>query len=59
MDCEAFDDGYIAAILVKEGGTAPVGAPCAVLVANQADIAKVSAGGAAPAQAAAPAGKDK
>jgi pyruvate dehydrogenase E2 component (dihydrolipoamide acetyltransferase) len=42
MDVESFEDGYIAEILVPEGGSAPVGSTCARLVANLADIDKVS-----------------
>lgn len=61
MDVESFESGYVAAILAKAGEATPVGAPCALLVDNEADIEKVKAalaGGAsisAPAAAAAPA----
>ena len=41
MDCEAFEDGYLAAIYTPEGGSAKVGAPVAVLVANKDDVGKV------------------
>merc|ERR1719387_826177 len=55
MDVESYEEGYIAKILVPEGESAPVGAPVALLVENEADIASVKAGGGAPAAAAAPA----
>ena len=43
MDVEAFEDGYLAAILKDEGEMADVGAPVGILVSNEADIAAVSA----------------
>lgn len=43
MDVEAFEDGYLAAILIGEGATADVGAPVGILVLNEADIASISA----------------
>jgi pyruvate dehydrogenase E2 component (dihydrolipoamide acetyltransferase) len=43
MDVEAFEDGYIAAILKNEGEMADVGAPVAILVPTEADIAAFSA----------------
>jgi pyruvate dehydrogenase E2 component (dihydrolipoamide acetyltransferase) len=43
MDVESFEEGYLAAIYTPEGGSALVGAPVAVLVANKEDIAKVGA----------------
>jgi pyruvate dehydrogenase E2 component (dihydrolipoamide acetyltransferase) len=57
MDVESFEDGWIAAILTEEGESAAVGAPVAILVATEADIANVGSPGAAPAAngAAAPA----
>lgn len=58
MDVEAFEDGYIAKILVAEGETAPVGADLALVAAEESDIDAVAngAGAAAPAaEAAAPA----
>ena len=63
MDVESFETGFVAAILAKAGEATPVGAPCALLVDNEADIEKVKAGlasgasvgSAAPAAAAAPA----
>eukprot|EP00968_Pinguiococcus_pyrenoidosus_P000891 scaffold48_cov311-Pinguiococcus_pyrenoidosus.AAC.86 len=68
MDVEAFEAGYLAAILVQEGDAAPVGAPVGIVVASESDIGKiqdwVSSGGqaqagaaAAPAPAAAAPGK--
>ncbi|CAM9451403.1 unnamed protein product, partial [Heterosigma akashiwo] len=36
MDCEAYEEGYIASILVGEGEVAPVGAPVALIAANEA-----------------------
>jgi pyruvate dehydrogenase E2 component (dihydrolipoamide acetyltransferase) len=43
MDVEAFESGYVAAILAKAGEATPVGAPCALLVDNEADVEKVKA----------------
>ena len=65
MDVEAFEDGYIAAIITGEGESALVGTPVALIAANEADIPALKAyasnlGGGAPAptvsatQAAAP-----
>merc|ERR1719515_208672 len=55
MDVEAYEEGYLAAILTDEGETAAVGAPVAALAVNEADIEAVAAaaksgavGGAAP-----------
>ena len=45
MDVEAFEDGYLARILVDEDGIAPVGAPVALLAAREADIPAVAAAG--------------
>jgi len=62
MDVEAFEDGFIAKIIVGEGETAPVGEAVALIAASEDDIEAVAAGGvgeeAAPAAAeeAAPAG---
>lgn len=42
MDVEAFEDGYLAAIIKGEGETADVGAPVGILVANEADLAAFS-----------------
>ena len=43
MDVEAFEDGYLAAILKGEGEMAVVGAPVGFLVSNEADLAAFSA----------------
>lgn len=45
MDVEAFEDGFIAKILVGEGESAPVGDTVALLVAEEADIASAAAAG--------------
>ena len=58
MDVEAFEDGFIAAIIMQEGEAANVGSPVALIAANEADIpalkayaAALSGGGAAIAAA--------
>jgi pyruvate dehydrogenase E2 component (dihydrolipoamide acetyltransferase) len=60
MDVEAFEDGFLAKIIVGEGEMAPVGYAVALIAATEADIESVAAGGgAAPAptaEAAAPSG---
>ena len=43
MDVEAFEDGYIAAIITGEGETALVGTPVALIAANEADIPALKA----------------
>jgi pyruvate dehydrogenase E2 component (dihydrolipoamide acetyltransferase) len=43
MDVEAFEDGFIAKILVGEGETAPVGDIVALMVADQSEIASAVA----------------
>jgi len=53
MDVEAFEDGFLATILFKEGESAAVGAPVALLAKSQGDIAAVQAAG--PTSGAAPA----
>eukprot|EP00428_Durinskia_dybowskii_P022112 CAMPEP_0170204352 /NCGR_PEP_ID=MMETSP0116_2-20130129/1700_1 /TAXON_ID=400756 /ORGANISM="Durinskia baltica, Strain CSIRO CS-38" /LENGTH=648 /DNA_ID=CAMNT_0010454703 /DNA_START=128 /DNA_END=2074 /DNA_ORIENTATION=+ len=60
MDVEAFEDGYLAKIIVGEGEMAPVGEAVALIASSLDEIAAVAAGGggaaaAAPATAAAPA----
>ena len=65
MDVEAFEDGFVAAIITEEGEAANVGSPVALIAANEADIPALKAyaenmgggGGSAapPAAAAAPA----
>lgn len=52
MDVEAFEDGYIAKILVAEGETAPVGADLALVAAEESDIDAVASGAGAAAPAA-------
>ena len=54
MDVEAFEDGFLAKIIIDEGGTAPVGAAVALIAATEDEIAEVAANGsgsAAPAAA--------
>ncbi|CAI0552413.1 unnamed protein product [Linum tenue] len=58
MDVETFYDGILAAIVVPEGESAPVGAPIGLLAETEDEIAEAkakaaSAGGSAPAPAAA------
>lgn len=61
MDVEAFEDGYLAKIIVGEGEMAPVGEAVALIASSLDEIEAVAAGGvgggatAAPATAAAPA----
>ncbi|XP_047048886.1 dihydrolipoyllysine-residue acetyltransferase component 4 of pyruvate dehydrogenase complex, chloroplastic-like [Lolium rigidum] len=43
MDVETFHDGIIAAVLVPAGGTAPVGAPIALLAESVEDVALAQA----------------
>ena len=44
MDVEAFEDGYIAAILKEEGEIVDVGAPVGIIVQEETDILKFSDG---------------
>ena len=39
VDIEAQNDGFLAKLLVEQGTVVPVGAPVAVLVENEADVA--------------------
>jgi pyruvate dehydrogenase E2 component (dihydrolipoamide acetyltransferase) len=56
MDVESFNEGFLAAVLMPAGGTAPVGETIGLIVETQAEIAEVQAKApAAPAAAAAPA----
>jgi pyruvate dehydrogenase E2 component (dihydrolipoamide acetyltransferase) len=58
MDVEAFEDGFLAKIIVQEGEMAPVGDAVALMVENEADIDSVVANfsnGGGKAAAAAPA----
>lgn len=43
MDVEAFEDGFIAAIITDEGESTAVGAPVALIAANEADIPALQA----------------
>lgn len=45
MDVEAFEDGYIAKILVEEGESAPVGNTVALMASEESEIAAVAASG--------------
>ena len=59
MDVESFQDGYLAAVLMPAGSTAPVGETIGLIVETEAEIADVqakapSAPAAAPAPAPAP-----
>jgi len=57
MDVESFNEGYLAAVLMPAGGTAPVGETIGLIVETQAEIADVQAkapSGGAPAAAPAP-----
>ena len=55
MDVESFNEGYLAAVLLPAGGTAPVGETIGLIVETEAEIAEVAArhpsGGAAAAAA--------
>lgn len=60
MDVETFYDGYLAAIMVEEGGVAPVGSAIALLAETEDEIAEVksqansSSSSSSPAAASAP-----
>lgn len=59
MDVEAFEDGFLAAIITGEGESGAVGAPVALIAQNEADIPTLQAyaatlSGAAPSGAVAP-----
>ncbi|KAL3923750.1 MAG: hypothetical protein SGILL_001474 [Bacillariaceae sp.] len=59
MDVEAFEDGFLAAIITDEGDVATVGAPVALIAAEESDIPALQAyaatlSGAPPAAASAP-----
>ncbi len=55
MDVESFNEGFLAAVLMPAGGTAPVGETIGLIVETEAEIAVVQANApAAPAAAAAP-----
>jgi pyruvate dehydrogenase E2 component (dihydrolipoamide acetyltransferase) len=56
MDVESFNEGFLAAVLMPAGGTAPVGETIGLIVETQAEIAEVQAKApVAPAAAPAPA----
>lgn len=55
MDVEAFEDGYLAAILTEEGEMADVGAPVGILVEEESQVQAVQDGGLPTSAAAAPA----
>ena len=56
MDVESFNEGFLAAVLMPAGGTAPVGETIGLIVETEAEIAEVAAKApAAPAAASAPA----
>ncbi len=56
MDVEAFQEGFLAAVLMPAGGTAPVGETIGLIVETEAEIAEAAAKApVAPAAAAAPA----
>lgn len=55
MDVEAFDDGFLAAIITDEGETSDVGAPVALIAAQEADIPALQAYAASLSGAGAPA----
>jgi pyruvate dehydrogenase E2 component (dihydrolipoamide acetyltransferase) len=43
MDVESFNEGYLAAVLLPAGGTAPVGETIGLIVETEAEIAEVAA----------------
>jgi len=43
MDVESFNEGYLAAVLMPAGGTAPVGETIGLVVETEAEIAEVAA----------------
>ena len=47
MDVESFEEGFLGAILVPDGGVATVGAPVALIVKTAADIAGIQGAAAA------------
>ncbi|MBE9154192.1 biotin/lipoyl-containing protein, partial [Cyanobium sp. LEGE 06113] len=54
MDVEAFQEGFLAAVLMPAGGTAPVGETIGLIVESEADIAAVAAAAPAASPAAPP-----
>lgn len=55
MDVEAFEDGFLAAIITEEGESGNVGAPVALIAENESDIAALQAYAASLSGAPAPA----
>ncbi|MFN7740603.1 MAG: biotin/lipoyl-containing protein, partial [Cyanobacteriota bacterium] len=55
MDVESFNEGFLAAVLMPAGGTAPVGETIGLIVESEAEIAAVQASATTAAPAAAPA----
>jgi pyruvate dehydrogenase E2 component (dihydrolipoamide acetyltransferase) len=55
MDVESFNEGYLAAVLMPAGGTAPVGETIGLIVETEAEIADAQAKAPAAPAAAAPA----
>jgi pyruvate dehydrogenase E2 component (dihydrolipoamide acetyltransferase) len=53
MDVEAFQEGYLAAVLMEAGSTAPVGETIGLIVESEAEIAAARAAAPAPVAAAA------
>ena len=53
MDVEAFQEGFLAAVLVQAGGTAPVGETIGLIVESEAEIGAARAQAPAPGAAAA------
>ncbi|MCE2837010.1 MAG: 2-oxo acid dehydrogenase subunit E2 [Cyanobium sp. 49614_E6] len=53
MDVEAFQEGFLAAVLVQAGGTAPVGETIGLIVESEAEIGAAQAQAPAPSAAAA------
>jgi len=54
MDVEAFEEGFLAAVLMEAGSTAPVGETIGLIVGSEAEIAEAQARSAGSAPAAAP-----
>ena len=54
MDVESFNEGFLAAVLMPAGGTAPVGETIGLIVESEAEIAAVQASAPSAPQAATP-----
>ncbi|XP_068662478.1 dihydrolipoyllysine-residue acetyltransferase component 5 of pyruvate dehydrogenase complex, chloroplastic-like [Aristolochia californica] len=59
MDVETFYDGYLAAIMVEEGGVAPVGSAIALLAETEDEISEAKSKAGSSASIAAPATAEK